>query len=361
MIFITGAYASGKHQFVRALGYAQPDILKLEELSTHEFQCLGTHAAPKVVSHTEELARAGAPDKALISWLSHCHVVVATEVGAGVVPLDPQERLWRERAGRLACELAARADVAIRLVAGIAQVIHDSGRAFPGREKLAAALAPAPALATPPSAPSLQLFLMRHGKTAGNEEHRYVGATDEPLSETGRREVEAAGVMPYVPLVYVSPYLRAVETAKICFPNAEYVQVDGLKEMNFGAFEMRSAQEMETDPDYTAWVDGMCQGRCPGGESMQEFSHRSSQALFLLVEKALARRDTHLWVVAHGGTIMSCMDAFATPHENSYFSWHVNNAEGYVATAVLEAGKLQLLKPRRIAALKDLAPDTAQQ
>ena len=32
----------------------------------------------------------------------------------------------------------------------------------------------------------MQALLIRHGKTPGNEERRYIGRTDEPLSARGR-------------------------------------------------------------------------------------------------------------------------------------------------------------------------------
>ena len=39
------------------------------------------------------------------------------------MPLDPAEREARERAGRLACLLAARADVVVRVFCGIPKVL----------------------------------------------------------------------------------------------------------------------------------------------------------------------------------------------------------------------------------------------
>ena len=35
------------------------------------------------------------------------------------------------------------------------------------------------------SAIKIDLILLRHGMTKGNEEHRYIGRTDEELSEKG--------------------------------------------------------------------------------------------------------------------------------------------------------------------------------
>ena len=35
------------------------------------------------------------------------------------------------------------------------------------------------------------MALIRHGMTPGNEEHRYIGRTDEPLSQKGREQLLA--------------------------------------------------------------------------------------------------------------------------------------------------------------------------
>ena len=48
---------------------------------------------------------------------------LATEVGGGVVPMDPQERASREAAGRLACLLAARAACVVQMFCGIPTVL----------------------------------------------------------------------------------------------------------------------------------------------------------------------------------------------------------------------------------------------
>ena len=63
---------------------------------------------------------------------------------------------------------------------------------------------------------------------------------------------------------------------------------DGLKEMDFGVFEGRNYREMEYDPQYRAWVETGCEGRCPGGESKAEFCQRVCTAFAALVDAALA-------------------------------------------------------------------------
>ncbi len=46
-------------------------------------------------------------------------VIVADEIGAGIVPLAAEDRLWREAVGRALCLLAQRAQTVTRAVCGI--------------------------------------------------------------------------------------------------------------------------------------------------------------------------------------------------------------------------------------------------
>jgi len=50
-------------------------------------------------------------------------ILIATEVGGGVVPMDPKQRADREAAGRLACLLAARAECVVQMFCGIPTVL----------------------------------------------------------------------------------------------------------------------------------------------------------------------------------------------------------------------------------------------
>ena len=177
----------------------------------------------------------------------------------------------------------------------------------------------------------LTIYLLRHGKTAGNLSGRYNGRTDEPLCEEGLREAEAAERHPEISLVYSSPMLRARQTAKICFPNAEIVTVPDLREMDFGDFEGRTAQEMEFDSDYRAWVAGGCVDRCPNGEGIPDFGQRAAAAFAGAVQDAISRGQTEIGVAAHGGVIMAVMTAFSGSNAPDH-DWYVLNCGGYHIT-----------------------------
>lgn len=50
-------------------------------------------------------------------------IVITDEIGSGIVPLDRDERVYREVHGRLCCRLAGEADEVVRVICGIGQKI----------------------------------------------------------------------------------------------------------------------------------------------------------------------------------------------------------------------------------------------
>lgn len=190
----------------------------------------------------------------------------------------------------------------------------------------------------------MRVLLLRHGATEGNEQRRYVGRrTDDPLSPKGRRQCLRAGVCESVAKVYASPMLRARQTAKLCFPHARVVPVDGLQEFDFGEFEGRTADDMTDDAAYRAWVEGYCMGLCPGGESLDDFVWRTKKALTTVFHVACEQSEKLVVIVAHGGTIMAALDGF--------YDKSVGNCEGFVADVCLMDESFELQGPMRFASL----------
>lgn len=177
----------------------------------------------------------------------------------------------------------------------------------------------------------LSIVLLRHGKTAGNLEGRYNGRTDDPLCAEGVHEAESAGHYPDIRLVYSSPMLRARQTAEICFPNAERITINDLREMDFGDFEGRTAQEMENDAAYREWVAGGCADRCPNGEGIPNFASRAAAAFAGAMEDAISRGAHAVGFAVHGGVIMAIMTAFSGS-DVPYHTWYVLNCGGYRIT-----------------------------
>lgn len=128
MILITGGTSSGKATFARNLaaqhGWSEDDIaFNVEELLWGQVEGAGqiAPAGDDAADHTSSKALSATPE--LIERLAAKAIVTCSEVGAGIVPLDAQERAWREAVGRMSCELASQADVVVRMVCGIPVVL----------------------------------------------------------------------------------------------------------------------------------------------------------------------------------------------------------------------------------------------
>lgn len=109
MILITGPLYSGKREFARKL-----------------LNCNEEELRSRALWDVQDLAADSDDLDALADRLAEKEVVIATEVGGGVVPLDKDQRMAREAAGRLTCLLAGRADTVVRVFCGLPMVLKGS-------------------------------------------------------------------------------------------------------------------------------------------------------------------------------------------------------------------------------------------
>ncbi len=109
MIFVTGPLFAGKREYIQnALMLSDDDF------------------ARKAVWDVQALAADASDLAALADTLAGKEIVIATEVGGGVVPIDAGERAAREAAGRLSCLLAERAETVVRVCCGLPQILKGS-------------------------------------------------------------------------------------------------------------------------------------------------------------------------------------------------------------------------------------------
>ena len=140
-----------------------------------------------------------------------------------------------------------------------------------------------------------RVYLIRHGKTPGNVQRRFLGrGTDEGLSEEGMKEAKRCrrlidsmqdftrGAL----RVCASPMIRALQTAGILF-DCPVTAVRALEEIDFGLFEGKEEKELSKMPSWQSWVDGGCLGQVPGGENLDDFIEDFAPDLVFSFVKAL--------------------------------------------------------------------------
>ena len=175
----------------------------------------------------------------------------------------------------------------------------------------------------------MTILLIRHGKTVANEQHLYCGSTDLSLSDAGRAELQGRGVeAPEHCRYYSSGMKRANETLELLFPVVSYEKNIGLREVDFGSFEMKSYDALKEDPEYLAWITGDNMANTPpGGESGNAMTARVVAAF-----EAIAARQENAVIVTHGGVIAAIM-AWLFPEENkNRYQWQSANGGGYRLT-----------------------------
>lgn len=161
-----------------------------------------------------------------------------------------------------------------------------------------------------------RISVLRHGQTEANEKGIYIGSTDLPLSQKGAGELCAKMDefdYPSVHRVYSSPLKRCTETAEILFPYTEMCIVEDLKELDLGAFENKSVDELINRDDYKEWLKGGKDTRPPGGESLEEMTARIYKALHEIIIDMMNDGLTHCAVITHGGIISNMLSCFGLP------------------------------------------------
>lgn len=196
----------------------------------------------------------------------------------------------------------------------------------------------------------IELVLIRHGETKANSERRYLGRTEEGLSEEGLAALRACKRQKYYPdiaYLFSSPMKRCLETAAVLYPNLVPSVIPEWKEMDFGRFEYKNYQELKQDAAYRKWIESNGTAAFPGGESREVFCRRCEMGLQRMCREL--RQETEgpkgmaarVGAVVHGGTIMALLGGHSG---NRYFDFQVSNGRGYLCRAEIHGGRVQILE-----------------
>lgn len=179
---------------------------------------------------------------------------------------------------------------------------------------------------------SYYIYLLRHGLTKGNTEAKYIGHTDEPLSQEGIAQIQKMKEdydYPNADVVFSSPLSRCIQTAKLIYPASSPIEMQGLIEYDFGFFDGKTAQELKDHPVFPDWLAGKKGVAAPFGESNEDFAKRIAETFVKIVDGLLKTGTQKCAIVTHSGVMTALLSFFGLP-EAPMHEWTTAGGCGYV-------------------------------
>ncbi|RMC46813.1 histidine phosphatase family protein [Lactobacillus sp. ESL0225] len=142
------------------------------------------------------------------------------------------------------------------------------------------------------------IYLVRHGQTLFNVQHKIQGFCDSPLTELGIKQAQATKKEYFeklnIPLdeAHSSTSERAVDTLKL-ITNLPFKVHKDLREWNFGTYEGEGEHLNPPLPYNDFFVQF-------GGESQRQLTERINQAITTIVTTSTKK---HILIVSHGAAI----------------------------------------------------------
>ena len=173
----------------------------------------------------------------------------------------------------------------------------------------------------------MKIVLIRHGRTEANERRLYCGSTDLPLSEGGRETLRASRLLiPPVERYITSGMARCDETLRLLCGDVPRQVRRGFREIDFGAFEMHSYEELKDDQAYQIWISGDNEANVPPcGESGDQMRRRVRRAF-----ARVCRQGRDALIVTHGGVIAAIMSDLFPGEGRSRYEWQPQPGRGYL-------------------------------
>ncbi len=146
-------------------------------------------------------------------------------------------------------------------------------------------------------------YLVRHGQPQQHKDKIFLGQTDVPLSEIGRKQAEEAKAkLPgNIHRIYSSDLKRARETAQIIC--SEVTEVKGFREMNLGSWDGRYIEDIRGEfPElYEKRGKNLFSFKTGNkAENFYDLQYRVVKALTDILKKDDSRE---IFIVAHSGVI----------------------------------------------------------
>lgn len=176
----------------------------------------------------------------------------------------------------------------------------------------------------------LKIALIRHGETKAAAE-KLLGATDDPLSENGKRIIrEKCEKNAYPPTkhVYSSEVICCRETANLIYSTPTVI-LKGLNAPDYGDFDGRALPELLQYEAFAKWVNSQAFDAFPNGETLYEASTRAKNALCEIGAEMMRRKTEGCAIISHKMIILAILLRYCIPR-SSYADWELSYGGGYL-------------------------------
>ncbi len=329
MILVFGGAYQGKLDFVlQKFNLEESDVFFADECSAFDIEKISVNNNRVIYGFENLVFSAIKQKKDVDSWCDEIvdtladKIVICRDISQGIVPLDKDERAWREAVGRCTVKLALKSDRVYRIFCGIPQLIKgDEHTTEISRD-----------------AKLSKVVVIRHGITEGNIKRWFYGSTDLPLLQEGIEELNSSKEKGLYPKLieptkfFTTGLLRTEQTLDVIYGKVDRKIIPELAEMKFGRCECKSFNELKGDDEFEAWLsDETGNAGFSGGESRNEFTNRVDLGIERLIKEHLENNkgETVSLVICHGGVISYMLDSFFPGEKDSIWEWMPEPGYGY--------------------------------
>lgn len=177
------------------------------------------------------------------------------------------------------------------------------------------------------------IYIVRHGQTAGNKANILRGrGSNEPLNEIGIQQADNIRryfVRQRIPidLVFSSPLIRAMHTAKIIAGNAEIRKDEHLLEMDYGPYEGMSLEDPA--PEVRRFFSDFVHNPAPEGmEPLTDVVDRLGE---FLDEIRYEAENKNILLSTHAIAMKGALEYLTPESKGAFWSKYIRNCALYKA------------------------------
>lgn len=177
------------------------------------------------------------------------------------------------------------------------------------------------------------IYFIRHGQTETNKAHRLQGHSDIPLNDVGREQAKTAAAWFRTQgitfdLIYSSPLVRAVETARILEPDVPIITDERIIEIDYGIYEGMDLKDPA--PEIVTFFSDFVHNPAPAG--MEALPHIIERFGAFLEDIRPQAEGKNILISTHAIAMKGGLEYLTPSSGGSYWATHIANCDVYAAS-----------------------------